>query len=248
LAEDSLVNQKLALGLLEKQGHSVVVANTGKEAVAAAQTQSFDLVLMDVQMPEMDGLEATRTIRAGERTTGNRVPIMAMTAHAMQGDRERCLAAGMDEYIAKPIRAKALFEKIQRTFGTTKAAPVTSPPEAGSTKAVNWSEALAAVGGDQALLKDVAAAFLEECPRQLSAIQQAVQNKDSALLRRAAHTIKSSLRLFGANVGYENAFRLETMGHDGKTDSAGEPLAILESELHRITPVLTDYVRRGAQS
>lgn len=117
LAEDSLVNQKLAVGLLEKHGHQVTVANHGREAVAALESQDFDLVLMDVQMPEMDGYEATAAIRARERETGRHTPIIAMTAHAMKGDRERCLEAGMDAYVAKPIRAQQVFETIAQVLG-----------------------------------------------------------------------------------------------------------------------------------
>jgi CheY-like chemotaxis protein len=117
LAEDSLFNQKLAVGLLEKAGHTVVVANHGKEAVAAWREGQFDLVLMDVQMPEMDGFDATADIRAAEANAGTHVPIVAMTAHAMKGDRERCLAAGMDDYLAKPIRASQLFETIDALLG-----------------------------------------------------------------------------------------------------------------------------------
>ena len=112
LAEDSLVNQKLAVALLQKHGHQVTVANDGVEAVATLESQAFDLVLMDVQMPEMDGFDATVAIRASERDS--HVPIVAMTAHAMKGDQERCLKAGMDAYIAKPIRAQALFEVVNR--------------------------------------------------------------------------------------------------------------------------------------
>jgi CheY-like chemotaxis protein len=112
LAEDSVVNQKLAVGLLQKHGHTVTVANDGCEAVAALGTQQFDLVLMDVQMPEMDGYAATAAIRELEKTTGTRIPIIAMTAHAMKGDRERCLEAGMDAYVAKPIRSQQIFEAI----------------------------------------------------------------------------------------------------------------------------------------
>ena len=113
LAEDSIFNQKLAVGLLEKGGHSVVVAHNGREALAAWEVDRFDLVLMDVQMPEMDGFEATAAIRARESQLGRHTPIVAMTAHAMKGDRERCLAAGMDSYVAKPIRAADLFATIQ---------------------------------------------------------------------------------------------------------------------------------------
>jgi two-component system sensor histidine kinase/response regulator len=113
LAEDNAVNQRLALRILEKQGHRVVVADNGKKALAAVETQKFDLVLMDVQMPEMDGLEATAAIRALERGTGDHLPIIAMTAHAMQGDRQWCLEAGMDAYISKPIRARDLLDVVE---------------------------------------------------------------------------------------------------------------------------------------
>src|SRR5208337_4987123 len=113
LAEDNAVNQKLASRLLEKRGHTVVVAANGREALKALEKEEFDLVLMDVSMPEMDGLEAARAIRAAEQTTGAHLPIIAMTAHAMKGDRERCLAAGMDGYLAKPVQARELFAVAQ---------------------------------------------------------------------------------------------------------------------------------------
>ena len=112
LAEDNLVNQILATRILEKLGHKVLVANNGREAFERTQAEEFDVILMDVQMPEMDGLEATAAIRAAEITTGMHVPILAMTAHAMKGDRERCLSAGMDGYLSKPIRIEELKEAI----------------------------------------------------------------------------------------------------------------------------------------
>jgi CheY-like chemotaxis protein len=112
LVEDSVVNQKLAVTLLQKNGHQVTVANDGQEAVAALESQRFDLVLMDVQMPTMDGYQATAKIRQRERQTGGHIPIVAMTALAMKGDRESCLAAGMDAYVSKPIRAQQVFEAI----------------------------------------------------------------------------------------------------------------------------------------
>ena len=113
LAEDNAVNQKVAERLLEKHGHRVTVSSNGREALAALDREAFDIVLMDVQMPEMDGFEATAAIRAKESHTGGHIPIIAMTAHAMTGDRERCLAAGMDGYVSKPINAKTLFEAIE---------------------------------------------------------------------------------------------------------------------------------------
>jgi CheY-like chemotaxis protein len=112
LAEDSLVNQRLAVAMLEKQGHQVTVAGDGQAALEALQDGALDLVLMDVEMPKMDGLEAAAAIRQRERDSGGHVPIIAMTAHAMKGDRERCLEAGMDDYVSKPIRAADLFQKI----------------------------------------------------------------------------------------------------------------------------------------
>ncbi len=117
LAEDSVVNQKLAIGLLEKQGHQVTVANHGQEAIDATAREDYDLVLMDVQMPDIDGFKATEVIRLREQQTGGHVPIIAMTAHAMKGDRERCLEAGMDEYISKPIRVPTLLEKLAVVMG-----------------------------------------------------------------------------------------------------------------------------------
>jgi CheY-like chemotaxis protein len=120
LAEDSIVNQKLAVGLMEKRGHHVEVVNNGKEAIAALAKQQFDVVLMDVEMPEMDGLEATAVIRVKERQTGKHVPIIAMTAHAMIGDRERCLDAGMDGYVSKPIRAHQVFQTLANVLGSHK--------------------------------------------------------------------------------------------------------------------------------
>ena len=116
LAEDNLINQKVAAGMLEMQSHTVVVVGDGRQAVAALEREAFDLVLMDVQMPEMDGFEATTRIRERERGTGRHVPIIALTAHAMKGDREKCLQAGMDGYVTKPILAQDLFTTIAKVL------------------------------------------------------------------------------------------------------------------------------------
>ena len=127
LAEDNVINQKFAVRLLEKNGHEVMVAQTGKEVLEKLDQCSFDLVLMDVQMPEMDGLTATAAIRHQEQKTGNHIPIIAMTAHAMKGDRERCLAAGMDGYLSKPINSRELFQTIHTVLQGLEGFPVTVP-------------------------------------------------------------------------------------------------------------------------
>jgi len=114
VAEDNIVNQRVAAALLTKRGHTVTVVNNGREAVDAMQRERFDLVLMDVQMPEMDGFEATAAIRRMEQDTGRRVRIVAMTAHAMSGDRENCLAAGMDDYLSKPIDQRTLYAVVEQ--------------------------------------------------------------------------------------------------------------------------------------
>jgi CheY-like chemotaxis protein len=123
LAEDNLVNQMLASRLLEKHGHIVVIAADGRQALERLETESFDLVLMDVQMPEMDGFEATEAIRKKEGATGRHLPIVAMTAHAMRGDRERCLAAGMDGYVSKPIIAEELFRVVEKVISAPSVPP-----------------------------------------------------------------------------------------------------------------------------
>ncbi len=243
LAEDSLVNQKLAVGLLERHGHSVFVANHGREAVGAIQAQRFDLVLMDVQMPEMDGFEATAAIRRWEASHGGHVPIVAMTAHAMKGDRERCLGAGMDAYVAKPIRARELLATIDAMFGH-RAAPLDVPSAAADQGDFDWSQALEAVNGDQRLLRDVVEVILEETPRLVDAIRKAINARDLAGLRLAAHTLKGSIRFFAGSRAYATAFEMERMGQAGHWNGADETLATLEAEVKRLTPVLVHYLGR----
>lgn len=261
LAEDSLYNQKLAAALLERKGHLVVVANNGAEAVQLVRTQSFDLVLMDVQMPEMDGLEATRSIRETEVGSGRRLPIVAMTAQAMKGDREKCLESGMDDYLTKPIRPLQLYETIAAVVGLAReragqpSAPpdrgpaflarggiaVAAPPYSTGLKETNagtsaMAAALKAVDGDTDLLHDIARIFLSETPRLMGEIEGAISRTDAPLLRRAAHTIKGGLRLFGAEAAYDLACRLESLGRDGDFEAAGEPfeeLKLAVVELHR---------------
>jgi len=236
LAEDNIVNQQLAVRLLEKRGIEAFVVGDGREAVEALQKQRFDLVLMDVQMPEMDGFEATAVIRAQEAETGAHLPIIAMTAHAMKGDRERCLAAGMDAYVAKPIRPEELFEAIDavtRTSGSRNEQPARQ-----MEGVLDRAAALAQMDGDDHLLAEMAGLLLQDCPKQLSAIRAAVAHDDSKLVERTAHKLKGSLGIFGAKEGFEAALRLETMAGGGDLTRAEETLGVLEEALKRLTPVL----------
>jgi CheY-like chemotaxis protein/HPt (histidine-containing phosphotransfer) domain-containing protein len=245
LAEDSLVNQRLAVGLLEKHGHTVVVAGHGREAIATLQSQTFDVVLMDVQMPEMDGFEATAAIRHQERRTGSHIPIIAMTAHAMKGDRERCLAAGMDGYVSKPIRASQLFQVIESMLPPGE--ETTAPPESSSAdeSVVNWSEALEGTEGDHELLLSMTEAFLEESPQLLATIRDTIAKNATAELQTAAHALKSTLCFFGAVTASDAAATLEGMGRKGNLEGAEETLMSLQREVTRLISVLADYVRQG---
>lgn len=265
LAEDSLYNQKLAVALLERKGHEVIVANNGAEAVGLARSQPFDMVLMDVQMPEMDGLEATKAIREFEWGTGRRLPIVAMTAQAMKEDRERCLAAGMDEYLTKPVRAVQLYETMARVVSLARqrgepaalvplvdgrnVSPVVPGAQAAATRPIRAThdeipqeggrnlpdgspramvEALKAVDGDADLLRDVARIFLDEAPKLMGEIEEAIARTDPRSLRLAAHTIKGGLRMFGGEAAYELAGRLEEMGRAGNLETAQEPFETLK--------------------
>jgi len=238
LAEDSLVNQKLAVALLSAHGHEVTIAGNGREAVAAVARERFDVVLMDVQMPEMDGLEATAAIRGRERVHGGHVPIIAMTAHALKGDREICLQAGMDEYIPKPIRAEQLFDTIENLCAeagglTSDLRPLTS--------AVNWAEALESVEGNRETLETMVEAALVELPQLTAAIHTAAADHDAAALRRAAHTLKGSLRYFSSGAAYEDACQLEQIGQEERLADAEQPLNVLDGHVDQVIQALLEY-------
>jgi len=243
LAEDNEVNQLLATRIFEKLGHHVTVVNNGREALSAVQAGKFDLVAMDVQMPEMDGLAATAAIRAWEKSTGTHIPILAMTAHAMKGDRERCLAAGMDGYASKPIRIAELEQAIAQLAGPSKSAEALVTEESGGDGVVDRAALLAGVDGNRGLLRELVRLFLADCPRRRAEIKEAVRRGDAEALRKAAHTLKGSVGNFAAKQAFAAAQRLEIMGRDGELDKAGEARMALESELARLTEGLTKLTR-----
>ena len=245
LAEDSLVNQQLVVALLEGEGHTVCVANNGREAVAAAEKGKFDLILMDLQMPEMDGLEATAVIRARERSSGGHLPIIAMTAHALKGDRERCLEAGMDGYTAKPIDAEELFAAIEGRLPRPVAAAAASDGPLPPQTIIDWSAALKAVRGDDRLLGTIVAAALHEIPDLLAEIRRAANGGDAKALRLAAHTLKGSIRYFGAQSVLEPAMRLETMAQNEDLQGAGEVVSVLDQSAGQLLACLTERMLAG---
>jgi len=239
LAEDNPVNQQLAVRLLQKRGHTVVVAQDGQEALVALERDRYDLLLMDVQMPGMGGFEATAAIRERERKTGGRIPIVAMTARAMKGDREACLAAGMDGYVAKPISPKALFDQIEAV--TNHGTP--DPAE----RALASADLLARFDGDHVLLGELATIFLEDYPARFTAVRTAVERRDTDALEAAAHALKGSAANFGAHDAVEVADRLESMGR--RRDLTGVESAVKELEVRmtRLTDQLMGLRPGGAQ-
>src|SRR5712691_3873659 len=230
LAEDNRVNQRVALHTLEKQGHTVVVVGDGQAALTALAQAPFDLVLMDIQMPVLDGLAATAAIRAQEQTQGTHVPIIAMTAHAMRGDRERCLAAGMDGYVTKPLKATDLAAAIAQLR------PAVSSPETRIvTPLVDISAALQGVEGDQDLLVDLFEAFQQDYPKQLAELQEAIGTGNAERMAQVAHSLKGAVGYFGAQTVHTLAHRLETMGHQAELEGASSVLQQLEQELERLS-------------
>ncbi|MGD1001090.1 MAG: response regulator [Candidatus Brocadiia bacterium] len=246
LAEDNPVNQMLAVRLLEKRGYSIQVAENGRKALdilEKAAPGEFAVVLMDVQMPNMDGYEATAELRKREAKTGCHTPIVALTAHAMKGDRERCLAAGMDDYVSKPIHAKDLFAVIDRLTAndrTPAPAPVRAepPPERPQNGALDKDEILSRVDGDIALLRELHGIFDSECPKLLTRVREAMTERNGDALGKAAHTIKGMLANLGAKSAAEAALRLEKMRAGDDLSRADEAYAVLEKEIERFSRAL----------
>ncbi|MGD1103135.1 MAG: response regulator [Terriglobia bacterium] len=243
LAEDNPMNQMVAVRLLEKMGHTVMVVANGRDAVLMLAEQEFGLVLMDVQMPEMDGFEATRVIREKEVVTHTHTPIIAMTAHAMKGDRERCLAAGMDGYIAKPIRPAELFAGIERFTRRPEPTPekLPSPSE---DDCIDWQAAWANLEGDHNLLSELALLFLDDLPQQMEAIHRAVDKMQIHDLERLAHRLKTSVGNFAAKPAFEAAFRLEKIARQGDFKQVPQAVEALEYEIRRLQGALEEWAHK----
>ena len=251
LAEDNPVNQTLAVGLLEKKGHQVQVVDNGRDCVQALRSDSFDAVLMDIQMPLMDGLEATRQIREGEKQraeekqSAERTPIIAMTAHAMPEDEVRCREAGMDHYISKPIRASQLFDALRECVFVPAAA--TQEPEPTKTVTSNgplidWELAFDTVGGDRDLLRELLSVFLAEQQQMLEDVVNAIADGNSKEIRRTSHAIKGALLHLGARPAADIAKEIENNAEQGEPETLKNVWRKLEAACQQLIQPFRDFL------
>jgi CheY-like chemotaxis protein/HPt (histidine-containing phosphotransfer) domain-containing protein len=211
------------------------VAN-GQEVLATLARVPYDLILMDVQMPEMDGLETTAAIRRKERETDGHIPIIAMTAHAMKGDRERCLEAGMDDYISKPVQPQALVETIGRWLGERSAVEAQAPSAGGSDdkEVFDQQELLDRLGGDEEIFREIVATFLEDAPLQVEKLKQALREGNAAWVERQAHSLKGSAMNMAGKALQTVALEMEVAGKEGNLGRAGSLVEKLDREFERL--------------
>jgi two-component system, sensor histidine kinase and response regulator len=246
LAEDNAVNRLLARRLLEKYGNTVIAVENGREALDVIEREKPDLVIMDVQMPVMDGLEAIRTVRTDEQTSGLHLPIIALTAHAMKGDRERCLEAGADEYLSKPIRAAEFFAALSR-MKAGNIAPDPPPamaadPVSSSVAVIDLKEALHRMG-DQETLEELARLFIEECPKLMTQIRQSLAASDGIGLERSAHSLQGSSASLGAPGISRASQELQKLARSGHWIAARSVFANLEREIAALYSQLSALLR-----
>ncbi|WP_438016285.1 response regulator [Sorangium sp. So ce315] len=282
VAEDNAINQKLMRRWLERQDHRVHIVENGRLAVEKIATGQYDVALLDVEMPEMDGLQAARAVRARERREGGHMPLIVVTAYAMKGDRERCLRAGFDGYVSKPVQVEELYDMIDRlaagpssleiedpaglSLGAPSSYPsvpsaslesgpppstcserlTSSPSSITSRPMFDRTRALERTGGDADLLRELAEVFLEECPRWMADIDEAVTAGDARKLQRAAHSLKGGVDSFGARGAFEAAFALEKMARANELGSLAEAQFALRAQVERLIPELAAFVREGS--
>ena len=243
LAEDNPVNQQTATIMLERLGHKVEIANNGLEAIEKIDGGDFDLVFMDVQMPEMDGLTACGKIRESEQSSGRHIPIVAMTAHAMKGDKERCLEAGMDDYISKPIRRKAVAEMINQIMDRFQGEEHVDEEQSSaqdSDVVVDLETLAEEFDEDGELLNRMLETFDRDAAERLPKIKAAAESGDAEALKAEAHAIKGGMGTFFAVAAFQTAYDLENMGDSGDLTGAGEKFTILEDQVKALRQALGD--------
>ena len=244
LAEDNLFNQKLAVTLLKKRGHRVTVVENGALAVTHVKNLHFDIVLMDVNMPVMDGLEATRKIREIEAQLGKHTPIVAMTAFASVEYRDKCLDAGMDTYITKPIQRDELFDTIEAFIN--KDAEVDQPASIENSNAIfDYQTLFDLVDGDRQLLTELLELFIKDLPHRVDDIQNAIESNDARKLEVSAHSIKGALLNISAGMAARAASKLEHVGKMNNTEQFNKSFSDLAEELEKLKEMLTRIVEFG---
>lgn len=228
VVEDNFINQRLVEAFLEDAGHTPVLATGGREALAILERETFHIVLMDVQMPEMDGLQTTAAIRAREESSGSRTPILAMTANAFPEDRERCLAAGMDGYIAKPVRYEELLELVESSALQEREPRPAAAPQAG-------------ISGRAGVRQELTGRFVADAQGLHAEMRDAIERRDGGALQRAAHSLRGTAGFFGAETVFDLARRLEELGKAGdfgvQIESASRELGEELARLSGLPPV-----------
>jgi CheY-like chemotaxis protein/HPt (histidine-containing phosphotransfer) domain-containing protein len=263
LAEDNEVNQELTELILKKEGYTVRVVATGRDAVDALEQEKFDAILMDVQMPEMDGFEATRLIREMERGTEDHIPIIGLTAHAMRGDRQKCIDAGMDDYVAKPVEPPRLFRAMQQAIdrfaphdeelagpGRTeygedtasgREAGTPKKPARGGDNVVDPDALLKRIGGDAEILQQLVDVFVSNLPDMMRSVAEAVESDDHERIRKAAHSLKGAVSNFGYDPATDSARELEYLGRDrGEPDEIRQTLTELRRHIDTLETALAE--------
>jgi CheY-like chemotaxis protein len=237
LADNNPGHQQLAVHLLEECGHAVAVAHDGAAVRAALTGQLFDLVLLDLLLPQLNGFEAVAAIRKREQASGEHLPIVAVTTGAA-GDRERCLRAGFDACLSRPLQAEELVEVLGRVTAGRGGLGPHRPAGPPAEEVLDAAAVLRRVDGDLELLREVIELFREDSPRLLAEIRAALADKDAVRLKKAAHTLKGSVGHIAAQAAFQAALELETLGGQGDLDTAEDLFARLQRELDRLQPAL----------
>jgi CheY-like chemotaxis protein len=248
LVEDNPINQLLAKRLIDKRGDTLVVANCGREALAVMESQQFDLILMDIQMPEMSGIEVTAAIREKEKSTGRHIPIIATTASAMKEDKDRCLEVGMDAYLAKPIDKDALFETMEMLMSPPQARKDGVDTVLPKNHVFDATKVLESLDGDFDLLREIIGISQTQFVIHIQNIRDGISKQDPKLLERAAHALKGTAANLLASGVMEKASRLEEMGRAGSLGGSNEALISAEEEIAKLQFALREFENEFAQS
>jgi two-component system sensor histidine kinase/response regulator len=245
VAEDQRTNRALVSRILEKRGHTAFCVQDGIEALTALEENAFDAVLMDVQMPRMDGLAATRAIRRKEKSGEKHLHVVAMTAHAMKGDRERCLKAGMDAYVGKPIRPEELLHALEQSASSSAPPVQESMPPASPDSPFDAVELMKRIGSDRKLLRRLVKMVSADSAETFAQLRQAVAQQDAKALFNFAHALKGTLATLAARRAADTAFQLEGLGRAATFTGAAELLATLEAEFAQALKALRKFASDG---